>query len=914
MKNNYVTKLFITILACSFGLNTLQAQEQPSVFDTSINNVEMGTDLNQPLAFSWKINSTQRGFHQSAYQIILSDKNVTVWNSGKTQSSESVLIPYNGKALEAATSYSWKVRVWSADGIASEWSKERTFTTGLTTEKDWQGAGWIALQKDRADWYVVPAIHFPHVKDKIKDKDFGTYLLPKFRKTFNVKKKISKALAFVCGLGQFDFSLNGTKVGNDFLDPGWTKYDKEALYVTFDVTDKIRTGMNEIDVMLGNGFYNIPRRSYFKLLGSFGAPKLKMLLRLQYEDGKTEFIVTNKTWEAASSAITCSSIYSGEDYDATKEQMPWQKAVVTSYPGKLKSQLNPPIKVRDKIVVKRKFKNAKGEWVYDLGQNFSGIIQVKMKGARNQCITFRPAELLNPDSTVNQSATGDYTFTYTLKGEGSSEEWQPRFSYYGFRYVQLGNAVPQGVSNPNNLPVVEELEGLHTCSSTSETGTFTCSNQLFNKTYELIDWAIRSNMASLLTDCPHREKLGWLEEAHLMQYSIQYRYDMYLLYKKITDDMEASQASNGNIPTIAPEYVHFANGFEDTPEWGSTFIISPWYIYKWYGDKSLLEKHYPAMQKMIKYLESREDKDGIVAYGLGDWFDIGPERPGVAQLTSNGVTATAIYYYDTRIMADAAKLLGKQSDFESYTTKAESIKAAFNKRYLNAEGYYDRNSQTANAMALFMGLAPQDKKESVLQHLVQDIRSRGNALTAGDVGYRYVIQALKDNGYSQVINDMNSRYDVPGYGWQLAHGATALTESWQAYGFVSNNHLMLGHLMEWLFNGIGGISQTDSSIAWKEVCINPQRVNSVNHADTSFESPYGGITCNWRQTENLYILEVTIPANSNAIVHLPTADAARASEYGMPLSQAKGLEKIETVNGELLVKVGSGHYHFEVER
>ncbi|WP_434503235.1 family 78 glycoside hydrolase catalytic domain [Prevotella sp.] len=902
---NAIKTLFAIVLFMLMP-NMTFAQENPSTYNLRINNTSLGSDNTEHLCFSWNINSEKRGFNQKAYQIELSSNEKVIWNSGRINSSESILVPYNGPQLNPATQYTWKVKIWSANGETSEWSQPSSFTTGLFTDKDWAGAKWIALEKDRKDWYVVPGIHSPLVKKHINDKDFGTYILPKFKHSFTATKKISRALAFICGLGQFELCINGNKISDDFLDPGWTKYDKKALYVTFDITKDIKEGNNEIGISLGNGFYNIPRRGYFKWLGSFGAPKVRMLLRLEYEDGKVKDIITDKTWKAAQSAITQSGIYSGENYDATKENMPWQKAIITSYTGLLESQKNPPVKVHEQIAVNRIFKNAKGNWVYDLGQNFSGIIRVKLRGERGKTITFRPAELLNPDSTVNQSATGKYTLSYTLKG-GATEEWSPKFSYYGFRYVQLEDAVPQDKTTPDSLPTVEDLVGLHTCSSAPEVGTFNCSNRLFNRTFELIDWAVRSNMQSLLTDCPHREKLGWLEEAHLMQYSMQYRYDLQMLYHKIMGDMEDSQTPNGNIPTIAPEYVHFDSGFEDTPEWGSAFIICPWYVYKWYGDKNLLVRYYGSMKRMLTYLSSREDKDGIVAYGLGDWFDIGPERPGVAQLTSNGVTATAIYYYDTKIMAETALLLNKHDDYTYYHEKAEKIKLAFNKRYLNSDGCYDRNSQTANAMAVYMGLVPEDKKDIVMKHLVADIQSRGNSLTAGDVGYRYVVQTLKDNGYSQVINDMNSRYDVPGYGWQLSHGATALTESWQAYGFVSNNHLMLGHLQEWFFNGIGGISQTDNSIAWKEVCINPQIVSSVNNATTSFITPYGKITCEWKITDKKYTLEINIPANSKAVVHIPTTEADKITDCGVLVSKAE----TKVIGNETIVNVGSGHYYFE---
>mgnify|MGYP000779327759 CR=1 FL=1 len=340
---------------------------------------------------------------------------------------------------------------------------------------------------------------------------------------------------------------------------------------------------------------------------------------------------------------------------------------------------------------------------------------------------------------------------------------------------------------------------------------------------------------SVLTDCPHREKLGWLEEAHLMQYSVQYRYNLARLYEKTFNDMRSTQAANGMIPTIAPELVEFEGGFKDTPEWGSTFVISPWYIYQWYGDTRPIETYYPDMQRYIDYLSSKADNH-IIAYGLGDWFDIGPESPGESQLTSNGVTATAIYYYDVTLMEKMANLLGKPDDARKYQELAARIKQAFNRTFWNpSTRTYDRNSQAANAVALYMGLTTPENRQQVFDNLIADIRGRNNALTAGDVGYRYVLRALEAGGASDVIYDMNCKYDTPGYGWQLAHGATALTESWQAYGFVSNNHFMLGHLMEWLFSGLGGIRQKEDSFGFKHIVIKPEPVGDVRDAQVSYE-------------------------------------------------------------------------------
>jgi hypothetical protein len=913
-----------------------------SVYDLTCESERcpIGIDNKQP-CFGWKIFSERRGFTQSAYRILVADSRDmleqdrgNVWDSRKVASGQSVLAPFGNfvtkgpgsprTELKSSTVYYWKVMIWNAAGEASEWSEPQTFATGLFEASDWKTAKWIALEKDRPDERTVPGIHSPRKNED--SKPVGFYKLPQFRKVFTPKKPVKRATAYIAGLGHFDFFLNGQKVGNHFLDAGWTFYDKQALYVTFDITESLRQGDNVLGVMLGNGFYNTPFDRYLKLLISYGAPKMKMLLKLEYADGSTEDIVSDTTWKTTESPITFSSIYGGEDYDVRREwkgwteagfddsAVAWQNALMTDYPGTLASQRSTPLTIHSEIQPIKIYKNSKGRWLYDLGQNFSGIIRVSVKSTNSQKITFRPAELLNPDSTTNQSATGSpFLFSYITADNEATATWQPQFTYYGFRYVEVEGAVPAGSHNPDGLPEILSLTGLHTCNSAAEAGSFICSKPLFNQIHNLIDWALRSNMASVLTDCPHREKLGWLEQAHLMQYSLLYRYDLSRMYSKIMNDMLLSQREDKCIPTIAPEYVRFENGFEDTPEWGSSFIISPWYIYKWYGDRRLLETYYPAMKRYLEYLTSRAEGH-IIAYGLGDWFDIGPKNPGNAQLTSNGVSATAIYYYDTTIMYQIALLLGKKDDAEMFKSLAANIKDAFNNKFYDpATGKIERNSQAANAMALYMGLVDDANHDKILQNLIDDIRGRNNALTAGDIGYRYVLRVLEDNGRSDVIFDMNSKYDVPGYGWQLAHGATALTESWQAYGFVSNNHFMLGHLMEWLYSGLGGIRQKTGSVAFREIIIDPQIVGDVNFAKTSYESPYGTIRCEWsKSSDDSYRLKVAIPANTTAEIALPITDEQEISLYGEPLRLSKSVKILRKEGGKTWVSVGSGEFFFEI--
>ena len=924
----------LPLLFLLYSAGVLQAQ----VFSVS----ELRCEQSQrPLAvdpagprLSWQLNADRRGCLQSAYRILvadspvaLADDNGNVWDSGKVFSDRSVLVPYGGPALQPGKAYCWKVQAWDADGNLSPWSLPASFGTGLMSMQDWNGAKWIAMEPDVDSLKCIEG-NTGKWKDggPVFDKPVAPYKLPQLRREFTATKPVKRAMAYICGLGQFEMFLNGEKVGDHFLDPAWTKFDKEAQYVAFDITGELRDGKNAVGVMLGNGYYHTPHGRYLKLLFSYGAPKMICKLQIEYADGTAQTVVSDDKWRASESPVTFSSIYGGEDYDASAVQpgwaepgfddRKWKKAVLTQGAGvKLIPQSSEPLKVMERIPTVRRFRAANGNWVYDLGQNASGIVQLTVRAVTPQSIKLIPGELINDDSTVNQRASGaPFYHVYTARGDGSSETWHPQFTYYGFRYVEVEGAVPVGESNPGALPEVIDITGLHTRNSAAQVGTFACSDPLFNKIHTLIDWAVRSNMASVLTDCPHREKLGWLEVTHLMGGSIQYRYDISRLYAKQVNDMRTAQHANGMVPTIAPQYVTFSPDFIDTPEWGSAFVIIPWNLYEWYGDLAPLRDNYERMKRYVDYLGSRADNH-IVAYGLGDWYDIGPDRPGYAQLTSNGVTATAIYYQDVKILERVARLLGKEADVRKYAALASDIKRAFNEKFFDKKTLkYDRDSQTANSIALHMDLVEPQYKAVVRQNLIDDIRRRGNALTAGDVGYRYVLRALEENDASEVIYDMNSRYDVPGYGYQLAHGATCLTESWQAYREVSNNHCMLGHLMEWLYSGLGGIRQSPGSAGYKEIVIRPQVVGDIHSAAVSFRSPYGLIRSEWSDSPQQYRQRVEIPANTTALVYLPAVDPAAVSESGVPLGEVPGLSVRERGKDYLAVAVGSGIYDFRVAR
>ncbi len=741
----------------------------------------------------------------------------------------------------------------------------------------WNDAKWIALEQLQDEMVLVPGVHGSG--DRLGKKALKRSVVPMFRKDFIVSNKIKSARINISGLGHYELYLNGNKVGDRFLSPGWTNYQKRRLYNSFDVTKKLINGGNALGILVGNGFYNINRERYRKLVIAYGYPTVIFSLRLEYENGSVEYIVSDESCKVAPSPITFSSIFGGEDYDATLEQEGWNKfgfedskwqdpVLIDDSGGELVLEEDFPLKLMQEFKPQRIFESKTGRTIYDFGQNASGIISMKVKGNKGAQIKMLPDELIDEDGNISQkSGGGPYEFNYTLKGEGV-EEWQPRFTYYGFRYADIEIIEPAKVDAKTE---VVELKMLHTRNSSPGAGTFKCSDTLFNQIFELIHWGIKSNMASVATDCPHREKLGWLEQTYLIGPSMHYNYNIHVLYGKIVDDMIDSQLEDGLVPDIAPEYVPFERGFRDSPEWGSASVIIPWQLYRWYGDKEVLERAYPMMIRYVDYLD-RKSKNNILYHGLGDWFDLGPKQPGEAQLTPKALTATSIYYYDLLTVAKIAKLLSRPTDYEKYSSLATEVKEAFQKKFYDSEtGLCSTGSQTSYAMALYTGILPEQDKEKVFTNLIDSIEHNDYALTSGDIGYHFLVRVLSENGRSDILYKMNNRSDRPGYGYQLEKGATSLTESWAALSNVSNNHMMLGHLMEWFYSGLGGIYQDANSIAYRDIIIAPKPVGDINWVKCSYNSPQGIILSEWELIGNTFSLTIDIPKATSAKIILPDA-------------------------------------------
>ncbi len=865
----------------------------------------LGVDAPQP-RLSWTLDSKERGQVQTAYQIVVASSPEALrkhtgdtWDTGKVLSDQTSQIVHAGKSLGSGSRFCWKVRVWDKAGHASGWSEPAFWQMGLLAEEDWR-ARWIGAEAS------TPPTNHP---------------LPLLRREFQVTKSVKRATVSVCGLGFYELRLNGEKVGDLVLDPGWTDYRKTCLYSTYEVTGQITRGANALGVMLGNGMYSVTGGRYVKFKGSYGPPKLILQLHLEFADGTTTQVVSDESWRTAPGPLTFSCIYGGEDCDARLEppgwdkpgfnDSAWQQALVVEGPGgRLVSQSAPPIKVSQRFKTAKITEPRPDVFVYDLGQNFSGWPQLTVRGPAGATVKLTPGELLEADGLVSQRSSGGPTsFSYTPKGEGV-ETWHPRFSYYGFRYVQVDGAVPSSHPSTTDKPVVLNLEGQFLHSSARPVGHFECSNVLLNRIHALVLAAIESNLQSVLTDCPHREKLGWLEVSHLLGPAIMFNYDVPALYAKICNDMAAAQLTNGLVPDIAPEFTVFGGGFRDSPEWGSACAVNPWLLYQRYGDTSALAQNYDVIARYVSYLGS-QSKGHIVSHGLGDWYDIGPKSPGESQLTTKGLTATAIYYQDIEVLRHAAALLGKSDAAQKWTALAAEVRRAFNERFFNAAtSQYDRGSQTANAMPLVLGLVEPGNETAVLASLVKDVRSRGNQVTAGDVGFRYLVEALRTGGHSDVLFDLVTRRDGPGYAMQLAKGATTLAEAWDANPASSQNHCMLGHVEEWFYTGLAGINPDPTAPGFRKIIIKPEVVGDLKWVRGSYESASGTIRSGWRIAKDRLLLDITIPPNTTALVYIPAVDVAKITEGGKPVAKAIGVEFLRQESGAAVYHIGPGGYRF----
>lgn len=814
----------------------------------------------------------------------------TVWDSG-WKPDTTLSLRYGGPALQAGTEYTWRVETRNRDGSIAHSQTAHFRTAEAAWKAHWIEAPW-STERDGAE-------------------ADGSRPMPVFRRGFTLRAKPVEAILRIVGLGQWQ-----ARIGSDGhvnlaqprgLHGAWTDYRKTVDYDTVDVTSMLAQGPAAISVLLGNGMYNVQRthlpgkahERYTKFAGSFGPPKLLAELRIRYADGTTQLIATDGSWRVARGPVVFDSTYGGEDFDARREaegwdlagfnDSSWSEAKTTDGPGgKLIPTLAPPVGEHHVYEPISQTDVGHGRVVFDLGQNFAGVVRIHVQGPAGAVLRLIPGELLNADGTVSQATFhGPMWWSYTLRGDAQGETWQPLFDYMGFRYVQAewtpgpGSAAAS-LSTPPPPGQLLSLVGVEEHSDSPDVGSFRTSAPMLSAIHSLIVHSMHNNEVSLFTDCPQREKLGWLEQDHLVAQSLMFNNDLERLYRETDRNITDAQLPDGLVPTIAPQYTKFGPKYpiyDESPEWGSSAVLAPFWAYRFYGNTAELERMYPVMKAYVAALQSKA-KDGIVAYGLGDWYDIGPGGPGFEKNTSLGVTATMMLLEDAQTMQKIATLLGHADDAAHYSTLAQATIEAFNRHFWDAQhGWYDRGSQAAQAMPLALGAVPEAHRAEVLAHLIADIHAHQDHVTAGEVGYPYLLRALSQSGYNDVILAILLRKDPPSYGSQLVAGATSLTEAWDANPHNSQDHFMLGSADAWFYNTLGGIDVDMSrSNPAQRITIKPDALANIDWVRTRFAARVGTVESDWRHEGDKVHYTVIIPGGVLATVVLPSA--ARPDQHG----------------------------------
>lgn len=857
----------------------------------------LGIDAAKP-RLSWILKADGRGETQTAYQILVAasadalagDKG-DLWDSGEVRSDRTTFIEYGGKPPASRQTCYWKVRSWDKDGGVSPWSETATWEMGILRDEDWQ-AEWIARTADVND---LPA--------------------PYFRKELVLDAPVRKARAYICGLGYHELSINGRKVGDHLLDPGFTRYDRRALYVTHDVTPFFKQGANAVGVVLGHGWFNCQTKAVWNFHEApwREAPKLRLSLVIETTDGRTRVVGSDGTWKTRSGPITFNSIYGGEQYDARLEapgwdqpgfdDAAWQPAIVVSAPkGRLAAQMMPPIRASRTVRPVKLTEPKPGVFVFDMGLNFSGVTELKVSGPAGATVQLRHGERLFSDGTLDNVDNEKHvkklgkdqphqTSRYTLKG-GGLETWRPRFTYYGFQYVE--------VTGFPGKPTLDSLEGVFLHTDVPAAGSFECSNPLLNKIWQAARVAYLSNLLGIPTDCPHREKNGWTGDAHLAAEQAIFNFMPAGIYTKWVNDLGDEQKPGGQLPGIVPS-AGWGYTWGNGPAWDSAYPLIPFYLYEYYGDDQPLRDHYDGLKRYVDYLTSRA-VDDIVNIGLNDWAPYKTKTPA-------DITDTAYYYRDTQVVALAASLLGKHEDAARYKALAERIKASFNRKFFNAEtGSYGNGSQTSLSCALYQGLVAPEHQARVLQNLVAGVEQRNGHIDTGILGAKYILNALTDHGRADVAYRMASQKTQPSWGWWIEQGATTLWEQWN--GTESRNHIMFGEISAWFYKALAGINPDPAAPGFKHFLIRPQPVGDLTSARADYDSIHGRITSEWKITDGKFHLRVVVPPNTSATVHVPGATAEQVREGDHPAAGAPGVKSAGQIDGSARFEVGSGEYRF----
>lgn len=879
----------------------------------------LGIDVSNP-RFSWILSSDVRGQTQSAYELIVSTdireikKGIgSAWTAGKVETNQSIHVTYRGEPLESFTRYYWRVRVYDKDGKVSPWSEINWFETAVMTDGDWQG-----------NWIADGRVPFAQDADFYQDDRN-----PLFRKSFNAKKRIASARMYISGLGYYEAYLNGEKIGDRVLEPGWTAYDKQVLYSVYDITDQLRRGENMVGVMLGNGWYNpLPLRFWgglnWRNALATGLPTVKAMVRIQYKDGTIDVIDTDNTWQTAPGPIVRNNIYLGEHHDARLEdpnwctikgnQQGWKEAIVTNGPkGMMTVQQQPPVRITKVVKPIEVNEVEPGVFVYDMGQNFAGVVRIRVKGPAGTKVSLRYGEDRYPNGHVNlmtavagqiKAANGGpgapeiawQEDSYILKG-GQIEVWAPKFTFHGFRYVEVKGWPGQ--------PGLEDIEGLRMSADLEKAGSFSSSNELFNKLDDIIQWTFLSNVFSVVSDCPAREKLAYGGDILCGAETFMFNYDMSQFYTKTIRDHANDQRPLGGITETAP----FVGIADDGPGDGSgplgyqagyPYLIKK--MYDFYGDKRVVEHYYASLQKQIEFLNA-STSNYLFSTDLGDHESLEDKN--------KPLTASVFYHLHVKLMIEFAEILGRSADEAKYTDLAAKIKAAISNEFLDKQsGIVGNGTQSDQLFALWSNVVNEADLEQVYRLLHTAFDEKDWHVSTGIFGTKMMFDVFRERDDNELAYRVANQRTFPGWGHMVENGATTIWETWRySDNTYSQNHPMFGSIGEWFYRSLLGINE--AAPGFKQIEIKPQPAGDLRHAEGELKSVHGMIGSSWRIVEDGFELNVDIPVNTHAEIWIPHAYGVVITEGGKTLNNVDGITGVRDEADYTVVLTGSGHYQFK---
>ncbi len=884
----------------------------------------LGLGVERP-RFSWELQSEKRGAFQLAYHLkcarTLADlegyENL-LWDTGRIESGESLQIEYDGEKLLSGNRVYWTLKVWGNHGEASQWAKPGYFEIGLLHDTDWK-AQWLESEVDEDVSQSTPA----------------TYL----RKQFVIKKTLQKATVYLTCRGLYELRLNGQKVSEHLFTPGWTSYGQRLQYQVYDVTRQLHDGENVLGVILGDGWY----RGFLAWQGkkNLYGEKLALLLQLKldYTDGTSELVCSDKSWKSNTGPILKSDIYNGEIYDARLELSGWDQS---AYDDKKWRTVNlctydytnlvasdgVPVCITERLKPVDKIMTPKGELVFDFGQNMVGWVHFKLKGKRGDKITLNHAEVLDREghfytANLRNAKAQD---VYWFKG-GEVEEYAPRFTFHGFRYVKI--------SDYQGEVEASDLEACVVHSDIKPTGHFECSDELINRLQKNIQWGLRGNFLDVPTDCPQRdERLGWTGDAQVFAPTACFNNDVVAFYAKWLKDLAVDQKPNGSVPWVVPNCVKdgggtgWSDGFGSTA-WADAVVIIPWTVYRVYGNVRILEEQYSSMKNWVEYMINEAGDSCVFSSGFhfGDWLSFAeyysynykaPDYGYAGANTDKELIATAYFYYTTGLIEKTAGVLGKEEDVQRYGQILPKIKEAFNREFVTSSGRLTSGTQTAYALALCFDLLPKELIPIVAKRLADDVNYFGH-LTTGFVGTPILCRALSDFAYAEEACKLLFNKKYPSWLYPITKGATTIWERWdcikpdgsfQTEGMNSFNHYAYGAVGSWLYQTVAGLQMDDDEPAYKKIIIRPLLIEKLKHAKAVFHSVHGKIVAGWEKRAGKILLNVEIPANTSARIYLPSGDWSELTESARKPEDSPGIEQVTIEYDKLVIRLGSGSYRF----